>query len=79
MRRGMPHRGTLYGWLRSRPEFADAVTKACDEREWILNEQKLMRLNGLSEAEVRATMRKLGAVTRRARPRRPGGEVASLR
>ncbi|HEY0650366.1 hypothetical protein [Phenylobacterium sp.] len=71
-RRGMPHRVTLYGWLKSRPGFAAAVAKACDERDFILNEQKLMRLDGASETKVRATMAQIGAVTRRARRRRPG-------
>lgn len=71
-RRGMPHYVTLYGWMRTRPEFAAAVAKACDARESILNEQKLMRLDGVPETRVRALMRQIGAVTRRARPRRPG-------
>lgn len=71
-RRGMPHHGTLYGWLRTRPDFAAAVSAACDARDFILNEQKLMRLDGCPETRVRAVMRQIGAVTRRARPRRPG-------
>lgn len=73
-RRGMPSRGTLYGWMKRRPEFAEAVWAACDEREWILREQALMRLDGLSEARIAAVIRSIGGRKQRVStmPQRPG-------
>lgn len=37
MEPGMPCQRTLYNWCRTRPEFAEAVTMACEDREdWCL-------------------------------------------
>jgi len=73
-RPGMPSHGAMYGWMKSRRAFAAAVQKACGEREWILREQALMRLDGEPDAEIDRFLGSIGAVRRRVStmPRWPG-------
>ena len=73
-RPGMPSHGTMYGWMKSRRAFASAVQKACGEREWILREQALMRLDGATDAQIDRFLRSIGAVRRwvATMPRWPG-------
>lgn len=75
-RRGMPSHGTLYGWVARRPDFAAAVSAACNEREWMLREQALMRMDGRPEAEITALMKSIGGARQRVStmPRRPGAK-----
>lgn len=71
LRRDMPCRATLYAWMRTRPDFADAVERACRDRELELGERMVEiamastpQTAGRAARQVAAVKRRLGRVSR---------------
>jgi len=75
----MPSEATLYAWVRRHPAFAQAVARACEERETWYNEQLIEIAQAARPGTVMATRRLMGPITRqlvrlRNRPGRKRGE-----
>lgn len=78
----MPCQRTLYTWCRTRPEFAQAVATACQDREdWFLAEavKAASRARGPASAKAaRQTVARLNAQRVRLR-KRPGWKQAGAK
>lgn len=68
---GMPHRATLYRWVREDRAFAAVVAQACEAREIGLAETICEIAERATPATMPAAMRALGAVRRRQGQLRP--------
>ncbi|HVI31131.1 hypothetical protein [Phenylobacterium sp.] len=71
LRRDMPCRATLYAWMRTCPEFGDAVEQACHAREQELSERMVEiamactpQTAGRAGRRVAAIRRRLGRLSR---------------
>ena len=68
---GLPHRVTLYRWVREDRAFAEAVADACHQREIGLQEMAVAIAETATPATMPAVMRAMGAVRRRQGQLRP--------
>jgi hypothetical protein len=58
---GMPSQGALYSWVRTRPDFAEAVANACEDREDWFREARMSAVNEREEAALRGRAGRLAA------------------
>ncbi|WP_334161054.1 hypothetical protein [Phenylobacterium sp.] len=65
LRRDMPCRATLYAWMRTRPEFADAIEQACRDRELELAERMVEIAMDCTPDTAGRAARRIAAVKRR--------------
>jgi len=77
---GMPARATLRRWLAARPEFAEAVAQACDDREDWYHDEILATAEACTPASAAAAGREITRLRRhlgrlRNRPGTPRGVV----
>jgi hypothetical protein len=59
----MPSLFTLYKWVRTRPDFAAEVARACEFRDWVIADQAVAHADRLA-ADPRAASRVLGAASK---------------
>ncbi|WP_293907438.1 hypothetical protein [Phenylobacterium sp.] len=68
---GMPHHGTMYCWVRRRPDFAAAVAQACVDREDRYLDQALEIAERCAPQTLAAAQAQVGALRRKMRLMRP--------
>ena len=62
---GMPHPVTLYGWVRTRRDFAEAVQQACVDREDWFADAELTAAEEATPETMAQARRRIGEIRRR--------------
>jgi hypothetical protein len=60
----MPCAETLYRWVRQRPDFRDAVARACDDREDWYHDRILAIAETVTPGTVTATRKRMSPLVR---------------